>query len=414
MSAAPRQPSSSELFLTARSRARGASAPVKRRVVLNHPAWLSVIASLALCALGVYTMNLTAGAEGGGIGVYAKKQLALLVVALVAGAVVTIPHYRLIGRMIPLLIIGVLAALVLLLLPFVPEFLVTPRNGARRWINLVVMDFQPSELAKVVYVLAIAYYLRYRKNYRTLQGLIPPAIITFVPMGLVLVEPDLGTALLFLPALFAMLIAAGAKLKHLAMVVVVAMVVAPSMYPLLQPHQKSRIDAVLLQMVGNTAATGDSINYQGLKAQTLIGAGGVTGLGESKSRSVVHYNRLPEDHNDMIFSVVVNRFGLFGGLFVMGLYLLWLLGATLTAGMCKDPFGRLLVVGLSAMIAAQVIVNMGMNLGVLPITGMTLPFVSYGGASLVVAFLMTGLIVNVAMRRPAYLSRQSFEYDDDE
>jgi len=414
VSTAPRQPSSSELFLTARSRTSGTSAPVRRRVLLRHPAWLTVFASLALCALGVYTMNLTAGVQSAGIGVYAKKQLALLLVALIAGGVTVIPHYRLIGRMIPLLIVAVLAALVLLLIPFVPEFLVTPRNGARRWINLVVMDFQPSELAKVVYVLAIAYYLRYRKNYRSLQGLIPPAIITFIPMGLVLVEPDLGTALLFLPALFAMLIAAGAKLKHLAAVVLVAMVVAPSMYPLLQPHQKDRIDAVLRQMVGDTAATGDNINYQGLKAQTLIGSGGIVGLGAAKSRTVVHYNRLPEDHNDMIFSVVINRFGLFGGLLVMGLYLLWLLGATLTAAMCKDPFGRLLVVGLSAMIAAQVIVNIGMNLGLLPITGMTLPFVSYGGASLVVAFIMTGLIVNVAMRRPALLTRQSFEYDDDE
>ena len=414
MSATPRQPSSSELFLTARSRATGASASVQRRIILYHPAWLSVIASLALCALGVYTMNLTAGAESGAIGVYAKKQMALFLVALVAGGAVVTPHYRLIGRMIPVLIVGVLGALVLLLIPFVPEFLVTPRNGARRWIDLGVMDFQPSELAKVVYVLAIAYYLRYRKNYRTLQGLIPPAIITFIPMGLVLVEPDLGTALLFLPAMFAMLIAAGAKLKHLAAVVVVAMIVAPSMYPLLQPHQQDRIDAVYNQIVGDTAATGDNINYQGLKAQTLIGSGGVVGLGGSKSRMVVHYNHLPEDHNDMIFSVVVNRFGLFGGVLVMGLYLLWLLGATLTAAMCKDPFGRLLVVGLSAMIAAQVIVNIGMNVGVLPITGMTLPFVSYGGASLVVAFMMTGLIVNVAMRRPAYLSRQSFEFEDDE
>ncbi|MCB9847701.1 MAG: FtsW/RodA/SpoVE family cell cycle protein [Phycisphaeraceae bacterium] len=414
MSAAGRQPSSSELFLTARSRAAGIPAPVRRRIALRHPAWLSVFASLMLCALGVYTMSLTTGYDSAGLGAYGKKQLALLVVALGAALFAAVPHYRLIGRGIPAMIVAVLGALVLLLIPFVPEFLVTPRNGSRRWINLVVMDFQPSELAKVVYVLAIAYYLRYRKNYRTLRGLIPPAVITFVPMGLVLVEPDLGTALLFLPALFAMLIAAGAKLKHLAAVVVVAMVVAPAMYPLLQPHQQARINAVLKQMTGDTAATGDNINYQGLKAQTLIGAGGVAGMGDTKSRAVVHFNRLPEDHNDMIFAVVVNRFGLLGGLVVMGLYLLWLLGATLTAAMCKDPFGRLLVVGLSAMVAAQVIVNIGMNIGVLPITGMTLPFVSYGGASLVVAFLMTGLIVNVAMRRPALLTRQSFEFDDDE
>jgi len=415
MSAAGRQPSNSELFMAARARASGTPiTPVKRGVVIGHPAWLCVFASMALCALGIYTMNLTTGLEGGGIGSYAKKQLALLVVAVMAAGITAIPHYRLIGRLIPALIVGVLGAFVVLLLPFVPEFIVTPRNGSRRWINLVVMDFQPSELAKVVYVLAIAFYLRYRKNYRTLQGLIPPAIITFVPMGLVLVEPDLGTALLFLPALFAMLIAAGAKLKHLAAVVIVAMVVSPAMYPLLQPHQKSRINAVVKQMTGNTAATGDNINYQGLKAQTLIGAGGVAGMGASKSRTVVHYNRLPEDHNDMIFSVVINRFGLFGGFLTMGLYLLWLLGATLTAGLCKDPFGRLIVVGLSAMIAAQVIVNIGMNIGILPITGMTLPFVSYGGASLVVAFMMTGLIVNVAMRKPALLTRQSFEFDPDE
>jgi len=373
---------------------------------------LTLFASLALSAIGFVAIATTSGIELGSLGGFATRQAALAFVGLAAGAVVAIPHYRTLIRLTPVLVAAVLALLVFLLIPFAPESIVAPRNGARRWINLVVTDFQPSEIAKIVYVLAAARYLRFRENHRRLPGLIPPALITFVPMGLILVEPDLGTAALFIPALFAMLIAAGARLKHIAAIVVIAAAVSPAMYPLLQPHQKARIRAMVNQVTGDRSQA-DSINYQGDRAMTVVGAGGVTGLGERRSRAVVHFNRLPEDHNDMIFAVIVNRFGLVGGAAKLGLFALWIAGALGAAAVCKDPFGRLVAVGLVAMIAAQAFVNVGMTIGVLPITGMTLPFVSYGGSSLVAAMMMTGLIFNIGMRRPKRLWRESFNFDSD-
>lgn len=394
-----------------RSFRKTAPASARPPVSLRHPAWISVAAAIALGCLGVYSIDLTAGVSADGVSPLAVRQIAYVVVALLAGCAAAIPHYKLIGALTPALVLGALALLVFVLIPFIPEFLVTPRNGARRWINLGPVDFQPSELAKIVYVIAVARYLRFRRNHRRFLGLAPPAVITFVPMALILVEPDLGTAMLFLPSLFAMLIAAGARLKHLALVVVVAGLMAPGMYPLLKPHQKDRIQAMVHQL-HNDRSQEDSINYQGYRAMTLIGAGGVAGLGAEKSRAVVDYNELPEDHNDMIFAVIANRFGMVGGAATLTLYFLWIFGAVWAAALCRDPFGRILIVGLSAMVITQAIINIGMTAGVLPITGMTLPFVSYGGSSLVSAFLMTGLICNVAMRRPAYLQRKSFEFDE--
>ena len=116
----------------------------------------------------------------------------------------------------------------------------------------------------------------------------------------------------------------------------------------------------------------------------------------------------------MIFSVVVARFGFLGGIGVMGLYMMWISGALLAAAVCKDPFGRLVCVGLAAFIGTQLVVNVGMNIGLLPIIGITLPFLSHGGSSMITVWIMTGLIVNVAIRKPVPPFRESFEYDDDE
>lgn len=391
----------------------GGAAEFGRSISWLNPAWLTLIASLGLCAVGLHSIGLTTGVDGVDQQGLVSRQFVFVVLGLLVFAGATVVHYKTLGRLTPVFAVITLGLLVVVIAPAVPESLVTPRNGARRWINLGVADFQPSELAKIVYVLAVAWYLRFRKNHRRLLGLAAPAVITFIPMALILVEPDLGTALLFLPCLFAMLVAAGAKLKHLILVTVVAAALAPAMYPLLQPHQKARIQALVNQFKGDTSKN-DGINYQGDRATTLIGAGGVAGLGAERARAYVDFNQLPEDHNDMIFAVVGARFGFLGAVGLVGLYGLWLLGAVLTAAWCKDPFGRLLCVGLTAMIATQTLVNLGENVGVLPITGTTLPFVSYGGSSLLIGFLMAGLIANVGLRPPERMSRKSFEFGEDD
>jgi cell division protein FtsW (lipid II flippase) len=376
------------------------------RIAWLNVGWLCVSAALALNVLGIIAIATT---EAG----YATRQIAFLCLGMIAAAVVAAPHYHWLRRFSMPLLIVVLALLVFVLIPFVPEFLVRPRNGARRWINMYFTDFQPSELAKIAYIIALAGYLRYRKNYRRFFGLLLPLALTFIPMGLVLVEPDLGSAMLFLPTLFAMLIAAGAKLKHLVLIVVLGLAAAPTMYPLLQPHQKARIHALYYQLRGDTRHVQD-IGYQGDKAMTLVGAGQMTGVGRRMAADLVRYNHLPEEHNDMVFAVISCRWGAAGALVIWGLFAFLCLGGMLTAGQCKDPFGRLVAVGIVAILFAQMTINTGMTLGLMPITGMTLPFVSYGGSSLVSGWIMVGLLLNIALRRPRYLARESFEFDEEE
>jgi rod shape determining protein RodA len=208
-----------------------------------------------------------------------------------------------------------------------------------------------------------------------------------------------------------MLLAAGARLRHLCIVVVAAGLAAPAVYPFLLPHQKSRIIGLVHQIQGDRQGAFDN-NYQSFTAQTLAGSGGLAGSTDPHARALVRFNRLPERHNDMIFAVVIARFGLLGGLAVLSIYFLWILGALLTAGYCKDPFGRLVAVGLCGFITAQVVVNIGMNIGLLPIIGITLPFLSYGGSSLLTVWIMTGLILNIGLRKPVPPFRPSFEYDE--
>lgn len=391
-----------------------------------NPGWLVVLSSALLAVIGLAGISHSGGLDGvsGRLstdGLIVKQTVFLLAGLVVCGAAAA-PHFRWYMRLTPALAGVGLALLVFVLIPFVPEAIVTPRNGARRWISLGFTDVQPSELAKVAFVLATALYLRHRTNHRTLFGLASPALIALVPMGLILVEPDLGTSLLFFPALFAMLLAAGARLLHLFSTAALgglfaAVIVATSLsfaadgrYPLLRPHQVERIQAVADQFTGEAELHIQERGFQGYKARTLIGAGGVRGHEPGRSRAFIEYSRLPEGHNDMVFAIIANRFGLIGCAAVIGLYLLWFLGALAVAGLCKDPFGRLITVGFASLILTQAAINIGMTVGILPITGMTLPFVSYGGSSLLTVFAMAGIVLNVGLRRPERLYRPSFEF----
>jgi len=384
--------------------------PRPRLVMMRNAGWMCVGLAAALSLLGAAAIGTV---DRPGEPDYALRHLVHLGVALAAAIAVAVPHYRVAQRVSYPLLALLIGMLVFVLVPIVPEAIVRPRNGARRWINLVVTDFQPSELAKIAYVLALASYLRYRSNYRRLTGLLLPLGLTFVPLGLILIEPDLGTAMLFLPTLFAMLIAAGARLKHLALVIVLGLALAPAMYPLLKPHQKDRITAMVAQVVGDARYEQD-IGFQGARAMTLAGAGGWTGMGEQHTSALVTYNRLPEDHNDMVFAVIACRWGLLGTLATWGGFLALCAGGLAIAAQCKDPFGRLVPVGIVAALFAQMTINTGMVIGLMPITGMTLPFVSYGGSSLVSAWIMVGLLLNIALRRQRYLAREAFEFGGEE
>jgi cell division protein FtsW (lipid II flippase) len=380
-----------------------------------NPAWIALAAALGLCTFGIGAIAISSHP------LQAADQARWLLISFGVMVVTIFPHPRTISIMTWPLLALIVGLLVVLIVPGIPSTLVHPRNGAKCWINLYFMDFQPSEIAKILFVLALARYMRYRENYRTLAGLLVPFVIMFVPILLILGQPDMGTAVLFVPALFVVLIAGGARMAHiwtligLAVLFVVLNVVIVMAFPdqlqILKPHQRDRIVSMISlardedQYLRTTA-------FQQNIAMNLVGAGGLTGYSREDAATIVRLNELPFDHNDMIFAIIVNRWGLLGGMAVLGCYLLLILSFLIVASRSKDPFVRLSVVGFAGFIGAQVAINIGMNVGLLPIIGITLPFVSYGGSSLVASFMMLGLVMNFASRRPQILARPSFEFDN--
>ncbi|MFM8641781.1 MAG: FtsW/RodA/SpoVE family cell cycle protein, partial [Phycisphaerales bacterium] len=212
-------------------------------------------------------------------------------------------------------------------------------------------------------------------------------------------QPDLDSALLFLPCLGVMLVAAGARIKHLAIIAALGLALAPLSYPFLKPHQRDRIQAMVAQVTGDTRVN-DGIGFQGSRAITLAASGGVAGLGREEASTLIRFNRLPEEHNDMIFVVIACRWGLLGGLAVWVLGAAYAFGAYMVASRAGTAFGRLAAVGIGSMVFLQLSVNTAMTIGLLPVSGMTLPFVSYGGSSLVCLWMTTAVLFSIASRRP--------------
>lgn len=378
-----------------------------RPVVRPGLGWGVLAAALALVWVGLSAMPFTPSGQNTGI---VQKQSVFLCIGLFAMLLTAMPHYRTLGQGSYVLAGVTVLLLTVLLVPGLPQSVAPRINGARRWFDLKVLLFQPSELAKIAYILAMAQYLHARQSHRTLKGLLVPIGLTGIPILLILLEPDLGTAMIFVPLLLAMLVAGGARLRHLLIlsglgasllgcVLFAELALFPNQTLILKPHQKARIMDVAARISGDTRHS-QGISFQGSTATRLVGAGGVTGNPPDHTANLIRHNHLPEAHNDMIFSVICNRWGLMGGLGVLGLYLV-LIGSSLAiAAMNHDPFARLVVVGVVTVIFTQVFVNVGMNVGLLPITGMTLPLVSYGGSSLVITFVMVGLILSVAGRKP--------------
>ena len=398
-----------------------------RAMLRPNVAWVGLFAALALTGIGIATITGTSRPDTAG------DQALWLVISLCGMVVAMSVHPRVISLASgPLLAVGIVL-LVLLLAPGVPRWLVSPRNGARCWVNLYFMDFQPSEIVKILFVMALARHMRFRQNYLTLRALLVPFCITFIPVTLIHMQPDSGTALLFVPALFVVLLAGGAKMRHVwtliglatAMVALNVAVIAydpppapdggaqleaerrlPRWVHLLRPYQERRIASMLWP--------GPYKRHEGVQqtvSMRLVGAGQVAGYGAAASATLVDLNGLIYDHNDMIYAVIVNRWGLLGGLAVLGLYMVLMFSFLAVAAMSKDPFARLCIVGFVGLFVSQMLINIGMTIGLSPIIGITLPFVSYGGSSLLASFIVVGLVLNFAWRPPTMLARPSFEFD---
>lgn len=347
-------------------------------------------------------------------GLNTLKQIAFLIIGLVLLVIVLRVGYQRIGRaayLIYWLVVFMLALLVvdryLVDLPFVP----TIRN-TNRWIYIGPIQFQPSELMKLAIVLALARYLRFRTSYREWVGLVPPLAMTLLPMFLILKQPDLGTLLMLPPVLFAMLYSAGARARHLGIILGIACAFAPIFYAFgMHDYQKSRID-VLVQQNTSDERWHMGPGYQLRQSKVALGTGGVWGEGYREGAFARYDGLLPEGHNDFIFAIVGNQWGFAGCALVIFAYIVVVFVGLEVATVTNEPFGRLLAVGIVVMIVFQAMLNICMTIGLAPITGMPLPFVSAGGSSLWTNLIGLGLIVSVAQKRPMLIANPPFEHGD--
>jgi len=357
---------------------------------LTQPGWVILAAVVALMALGVaciYVTNThyTRGDDGP---VNAAKQIVFALTGAVLALVTLRVGYERIARHAYVIFAVVLVALVPLLLARLLHTsfggLMPERNGAHRWIRLPGFQLQPSEFMKLAYILALAWYLRYRKNYRRFTGLLLPFVISSVPLALILVEPDLGTALLLVPVLFAMLFMAGAKLRHLAVIVLGGALLIPLAWPVIKPYQKLRVTAVLLQSDALRQAVIEQPDkyeflatkrqalewsrdsgYQLVHALSAVGSGRWFGHGWGHG-VYVENNWLPDRHNDLVFALIAHQWGLVGCLLVLACYVVIVAAGVYIASATTEPFGRLLAVGVISLISTQVVINVGMPVGIMP------------------------------------------------
>ena len=389
-----------------------------------------IAAGLMLVGIGIATIysvgnpaELSPASETGNLSDLWKMQVRYTVVAIFGFIAINLVNYRRLGSISYWFFAGVLVLLAYLLvsryvveLPFAPP----SRQGVHRWIVLPKLpSIQPSEFCKLAYIVVLAWYLRYRSNYRSLSALIGPFALTLLPMVLILLEPDLGTVLLMMPILFTMLFVAGAKVKHLLIIILMALLVSPLLWYKMRTYQRIRISSVVLQ---NTWVREKAEKYPWL-GQVLVGtkfsekqwksdwgwhlirskyavaSGGITGYGFRKG-PFVKYNFLQERHNDFIFAIIAQQWGFLGCLGLLTLYTIIVSCGLEIAVHNSDPFGKLLAVGITAMFVVEVIVNVSMTLGLMPITGLTLPLISYGGSSLLVSMASIGLLNNIGRCRP--------------
>jgi rod shape determining protein RodA len=271
-------------------------------------------------------------------------------------------------------------------------------RGSRRWIELPYFRFQPSELAKLLLIVAVAAFVIERSRRGTpLSQTFRILALGLVPAGLVFLQPDLGTGIVLLVVTIAILFLAGVPWRHFAVIgglaaaaVSFVLVIAPAagLPSPLHGYQQDRLTAFL-----HPSNDPSDASYQVNQSVTAIGSGEKTGRGDNSTQTKLLF--LPERHTDFVFAVIGERFGFMGAAFVLSLYALLISRILRILTLSKNLFGTLIAGGIAAMLMFQILVNVGMTLGIMPVTGVTLPLMSYGGSSVIATFLAIGLLQSI-------------------
>ena len=356
------------------------------RRLLQNVDWVLLGATVALVILSVVTLSsLHVGRMGGTV---ALRQLTWFGLGMLGLLVVASIDYKRMVRAAPALYLTGLAGLVAVFV------LGRTVSGAKRWILLGPMSVQPSELFKFCFVLMIAWFLTSRWAQPIGKGtLVLAAPLLVIPVVLILKQPDLGTALLLVPVVVALLVGAGMRLRLLGGLGLAALSAMPLAWFALKDYQRERILVFLDPFRDHLGSA-----YNVIQAKIAIGSGQLLGKGVAgATQSQLAF--LPERHTDFIFAVFAETWGFVGCLVLLTCYTVLLLRGFDIAATAREPVGRLVALGVTVLFATQVLVNVGMVAGLLPVVGIPLPLMSYGGTSMLISLMALGLLLSVRMRQ---------------
>lgn len=314
-------------------------------------------------------------------------QIRFAIIGFVVVIVMAAIDYRLLGSLSPWLYAGMVILLVM-----VQFFGVEGAGGAKRWLNIGIR-VQPSEVGKILLIITLSQYVdeRYLQLGR-LSTVFRTMIHAAIPAALIFAQPDLGTTIVFMVIWAVIVWAAGLRLRHIAAFLLALLVILPMVFPLLEGYQQARVETFINPEQDPDAA------YNINQARISIGSGGILGKGYAAgSQNAGRFLRVR--HTDFIFSVIAHEFGMVGGVAVLAMFALVLSRILKGAREASDPLGSMICYGVAAMIFFQTTVSIGMNLNLMPVTGLTLPFVSSGGTSLLFTMVGVGLVESVIVRR---------------
>ncbi|MBN1570439.1 MAG: rod shape-determining protein RodA [Acidobacteria bacterium] len=356
-----------------------------RRLLLSFD-WLLFLAILILSCAGITAIWSTT--DGTSLNSYFGKQVIYVCGGLVVFAALLYFDYHFFSDFITIIYIAGLAVLGLVLM------IGTSIHSNKSWIDIGLFSFQPSELMKILVIIALAkYYSDLDQEYLSLRELVFGGLIVFVPVLMVIFQGDLGTAVTFFPIYAVLTCMAGIRRKHLISLLIIAIAAAPLAWFLLRGHQKGRFETVL-----NPGSDPLRSGYQKIQSEIAIGSGRFLGKG-FKRGTQGNLGFLPAPHTDFVFAVLSEEKGFVGSISILGLFLLVASRLFRAAREAKDKVGALIVVGVLALMLFHVVINIGMGVGLLPIAGIPLPFVSAGGSSLISFFAAMSICMGIRMRR---------------
>ena len=396
------------------------SARMARKAPIRHLDPTLLLVTLILTAYGaIMILSVTVHRElapGSDPNLYLIRQVMFAVAGMVILGAMSFVDYRHFRALAPFVYVATIVGLIVVLTP-----LGEVNGGARRWVSFGAFQAQPSELAKVAVIVVLAAYLSERKGEVRAIDVLFCCVAVAIPAALVYLEPDLGTTLVFVAFTAGMFLVGGAKIRHflsLGAIGIAAIAVVLQM-GLLQDYQLQRITAFL-----DPEPDVQSVGYNLVQAKIAIASGGIRGKGmelepnverrrntpwglpgaalpedEPVERTQTALDFVPEQHTDFVFTAVGEQLGFMGSATLLALFGFLIWRAVRIAAMSKDMFGTLLATGVASLWAFQLFVNVGMTMGIMPITGIPLPFISYGGSSLITNYIAVGLLLNVHMRR---------------